>query len=59
MEHGVDLGDAGVDADDFSGPLGQQVVAEPTSPIHLDEQATEVTKEIFARLQQSAALAAE
>ena len=59
MQQGVDLGDPGVDADHFSRPLGEQVVTEPASSIHLDEQTAQIAEEIFPGVQQCAALTAE
>jgi len=59
VEEVLDLGDAGVDPDDRRCPFREQVVAEASAPVHLDEEAAEVAQRIFTRLQEGTALAAE
>ena len=59
MKQGFDLREPRVDADDRGCALGQEVVAERTAPVHLDEQAPEFAQRIFARLEEGAPLAAE
>jgi hypothetical protein len=57
MEERLDVGDPGVDPDDLRGSLGEQVVAEPATAVHLDKEAAEVAQHVLARLEQSPALA--
>jgi hypothetical protein len=40
----VDLGQPGVDPDDGGGALGEEVVAEASTAVHLDQQPTEVAQ---------------
>lgn len=57
VQERLDLGEARVDPDDRRRPLSEQVVPEPASSVHLDEQAAEVAQRVLARLQEGAALA--
>jgi hypothetical protein len=59
VQERFDLCEPPVDADDRRCALGQQVVAEAASPVHLDQQAAELAQRFLARLQQRAALAPE
>jgi hypothetical protein len=59
MEERLDLGEAAVDPDDSRGTLGQQVVTEAASAVHLDEQAAELADRFRARRQERAPLAPE
>jgi len=54
----VDLRESCVDADDRSRPLSEQIVAKAAAPVHLDEQAAEVTQLIVPDAGERAALAA-
>jgi hypothetical protein len=59
VEERLDLGEATVDPDDPRGTLGQEVVPEAASAVHLDEQAAELTEGFLTRLQERAPLAPE
>ena len=59
MQERVDLCEPCVDADDRRRALGQQVVAEPTAAIHLEEQPTELTQGFRTRLEECAPLPAQ
>jgi hypothetical protein len=54
-----DLREPRIDSHNRGGTLGEQVVAEAASPVHLDEEAAEVAERILARLHERPALAAE
>jgi hypothetical protein len=59
VEERLDLGEAAVDPDDPRRSLGQEIVTEATSPVHLDKQAAELTEGFLTRLQERAPLAPE
>jgi hypothetical protein len=55
----LDLGEASVDPDHAGAPFGEQILPEPASAVHLDEQAAELGDCLGAGLLQQASLAAE
>ncbi len=59
MKELFELGDPRVDPDDLRRSLGEQVVAEPAPPVHLDEQTAEIAEHVLASGQERAPLATE
>src|SRR5207247_9010313 len=55
----VDLDEPGVDADELGAALGEEVLAEASPPVQLDEEAAEVAQLLLADLQQRALFATE
>jgi hypothetical protein len=53
----LDLREACVDPDDLRSALGEQVVAKPSAPVHLDEEAADLAEGGLAGLQERTALA--
>ena len=59
MQEVLDLGEARVDPDHAGAPFGEQILPEPTSAVHLDEQAAELGECLGTGLLQQASLATE